>query len=213
MLEALFLRTGSTTLPSSCLSEIQGCTSGTWLALRGGNPPPDFRAPPPPPPPHPPPPTPPPPLGDRATAPWVVRSAHSPPGEVSRVQNEETEMTSSANPQGNADLIAKEQEYGKDPLKVRETGQYRSGIRQVIRREVGRVLIDWDARAASEGDFFHRHPARTRQAQGARCRGGNGLPLRPPDPGRLRRHPTVDGSAAMLAKAFGQNGKEPSDHP
>ena len=114
-------------------------------------------------------------------------------------------MTSNASPQGNADLIAKEQEYGTDPLKVRETGQYRSEYVKSF-AEKWDELIDWDARAASEGDFFIdilRARGKHKVLDVAAGTGFHSV--------RLIQAgfdvTTVDGSAAMLAKAF-ENGKE-----
>src|SRR6056297_3307721 len=120
-------------------------------------------------------------------------------------QNEEQRMTSNASPQGNADLTAKEQEYGTDPLKVRETGQYRSEYVKTF-AEKWDELIDWDARAASEGDFFIdilRARGKHKVLDVAAGTGFHSV--------RLIQAgfdvTTVDGSAAMLAKAF-ENGKE-----
>lgn len=49
--------------------------------------------------------------------------------------------------------VLKDQEYGDDPLKVRETGHYHKEYVQSF-VEKWDELIDWDARAASEGQFF-----------------------------------------------------------
>ncbi len=49
----------------------------------------------------------------------------------------------------------KQQEYGPDPIKVRKTGHYQlEYVRTFV--EKWDALIDWQARAKSEGDFFIR---------------------------------------------------------
>jgi SAM-dependent methyltransferase len=53
----------------------------------------------------------------------------------------------------NAELRLKHQDYGSDPLAVRETGQYRAEyVMSFV--EKWDELIDWRARAESEGQFF-----------------------------------------------------------
>ena len=53
----------------------------------------------------------------------------------------------------NAELRLKRQDYGNDPLAVRETGQYREEyVMSFV--EKWDELIDWSARADSEGQFF-----------------------------------------------------------
>lgn len=92
------------------------------------------------------------------------------------------------------------QDYGADPLAVRDTNQYQS---EYIHGFVEKwdELIDWDARARSEGDFFIRQL----KEQGARKvldvatgTGFHSLQL-------LRAGfevTSADGSPMMLAKAF-----------
>ncbi len=50
---------------------------------------------------------------------------------------------------------ANEQHFGPEPVEVRETGHYRA---EYVKSFVDKwdELIDWDSRAASEGDFFIR---------------------------------------------------------
>lgn len=100
----------------------------------------------------------------------------------------------------NAELVAEEQVYGEDPLAVRETDQYRQEYVKSF-AEKWDELIDWDGRAASEGRFF----IDTLKARGkhkildvATGTGFNSVQL-------LKAGfdvTSVDGSAAMLAKAF-----------
>ncbi len=52
-------------------------------------------------------------------------------------------------------LQKREQDYGADPLQVRKTDHYKYEYVQTF-VEKWDALIDWDARAASEGDFFIR---------------------------------------------------------
>jgi SAM-dependent methyltransferase len=53
----------------------------------------------------------------------------------------------------NQDLVATRQDYGDNPLEVRETDQYRAEYVQSF-VEKWDELIDWNARAESEGRFF-----------------------------------------------------------
>jgi len=100
----------------------------------------------------------------------------------------------------NPDLSATHQSYGTNPLDVRETDQYRAEYVQSF-VEKWDELIDWQARAESEGEFF----IETLKARGKHkildvaC--GTGFHSL-----RLTRAgfdvTSADGSAAMLAKAF-----------
>jgi SAM-dependent methyltransferase len=53
----------------------------------------------------------------------------------------------------NSELVRTTQNYGSDPLSVRETDQYRAEYVKTF-VEKWDELIDWDARADSEGKFF-----------------------------------------------------------
>jgi SAM-dependent methyltransferase len=53
----------------------------------------------------------------------------------------------------NAELIAEEQRYGNDPLKVRNSDHYRAEYVRTFAQKWDE-LIDWKARAKSEGQFF-----------------------------------------------------------
>lgn len=55
--------------------------------------------------------------------------------------------------QHNAELTAKRQEYGSNPIAVRETDHYKAEYVQTF-VEKWDELIDWEARAAAEGEFF-----------------------------------------------------------
>lgn len=92
------------------------------------------------------------------------------------------------------------QGYGADPLSVRDTNQYQAEYAKSF-VEKWDELIDWDARASSEGDFFIDQL----RAHGAKkvldVATGTGF-----HSVRLLRAgfevTSVDGSPAMLAKAF-----------
>lgn len=100
----------------------------------------------------------------------------------------------------NADLRTTEQDYGNDPLAVRETDQYRAEYIQSF-VEKWDELIDWSARAESEGEFFiDALKARGKhKILDVAC--GTGFHSL-----RLIRAgfdvTSADGSAAMLAQAF-----------
>ncbi len=100
----------------------------------------------------------------------------------------------------NPDLKKTEQEYGEDPLAVRETDQYRAEYIQSF-VEKWDELIDWEARADSEGEFFIKmlRAESKRKILDVAC--GTGFHSL-----RLIRAgfdvTSADGSAAMLAKAF-----------
>ncbi len=100
----------------------------------------------------------------------------------------------------NSDLQGIEQVYAGDPLEVRETDQYRAEYVQSF-VEKWDELIDWSARAESEGEFFVealKARGKTKILDAACGTGFHSL--------RLIRAgfdvTSADGSAAMLAKAF-----------
>jgi SAM-dependent methyltransferase len=102
--------------------------------------------------------------------------------------------------QGNAELKAVAQEYGSDPLAVRETDQYRAEYVQAF-VEKWDSLIDWEARSAGEGDFFidMLRARNKRTVLDVAC--GTGFhSVRLTEAGFDVT--SLDGSAAMLAKAF-----------
>jgi SAM-dependent methyltransferase len=100
----------------------------------------------------------------------------------------------------NSELDMVEQDYGSDPLAVRDTGQYRA---EYIKTFVEKwdELIDWEARAASEGHFFIdilRARGKEKVLDVACGTGFHSVQL-------LQAGfdvTSADGSAAMLAKAF-----------
>ncbi len=100
----------------------------------------------------------------------------------------------------NPDLCETKQVYGDDPLAVRDTDQYRAEYVQSF-VEKWDELIDWRARADSEGDFFVEilRGRGKRKILDVAC--GTGFHSL-----RLIRAgfdvTSADGSAAMLAKAF-----------
>lgn len=105
----------------------------------------------------------------------------------------------------NAELNAETQEYGSDPLAVRETGRYRAEyVKSFV--EKWDELIDWEARAASEGEFFIdilRARGKHKVLDVACGTGFHSVRL-------LEAGfdvTSVDGNAAMLAKAF-ENAKD-----
>lgn len=105
----------------------------------------------------------------------------------------------------NADLRLHEQEYGDNPIADRETGLYRAEyVKSFV--EKWDELIDWDARAKSEGQFFIdilRARGKETVLDVATGTGFHSV--------RLTRAgfnvTSADGSAAMLAQAF-QNGQK-----
>jgi sarcosine/dimethylglycine N-methyltransferase len=102
--------------------------------------------------------------------------------------------------QDNADLRSREQHYGDDPLADRETGLYRDEyVMSFV--EKWDELIDWNARAQSEGRFFidvlH---ARGKQTILDVATGTGFHSVRLTEAGFDVI--SADGSAAMLAKAF-----------
>jgi sarcosine/dimethylglycine N-methyltransferase len=105
----------------------------------------------------------------------------------------------------NAELQLDEQAYGQDPIADRETDLYRGEYIMAF-VEKWDELIDWDARADSEGQFFMdvlRARGKETVLDVATGTGFHSV--------RLTRAgfnvTSADGSAAMLAKAF-QNGQK-----
>ncbi len=104
----------------------------------------------------------------------------------------------------NRDLTQKEQLYGNDPLDVRDTEQYRMEYVQSF-VEKWDELIDWDARADSEGRFFVDLLAARGKRKVLDVATGTGFhSVQLIEAGFDVT--SADGSAAMLAKAF-DNGK------
>ncbi|WP_299440565.1 methyltransferase domain-containing protein [uncultured Rhodospira sp.] len=105
----------------------------------------------------------------------------------------------------NTDLVAKEQDYGDDPIAVRDSDQYRAEYIQTF-VEKWDELIDWNARAESEGRFFIdvlKARGKTRILDAACGTGFHSVQL-------IKAGfdvTSVDGSAAMVAKAF-ENAKD-----
>jgi hypothetical protein len=87
--------------------------------------------------------------------------------------------------QGNAELRWVEQSYGDDPLADRETDLYR-GEFVVGFVEKWDELIDWEARAKSEGQFFINILRAHGQGERSRRRHRHRLSFRPLDGGRFR---------------------------
>ncbi|MEX2629183.1 MAG: methyltransferase domain-containing protein [Tistlia sp.] len=116
-------------------------------------------------------------------------------------------MTSDTIRQDNAELTAQKQDYGKDPLAKRETGHYRAEyVKSFV--EKWDELIDWQARAESEGDFFIDilRSRDTHKVLDVAC--GTGFhSVRLTEAGFDVT--AIDGNAAMLAKAF-ENAKKRS---
>ncbi|QOC23174.1 class I SAM-dependent methyltransferase [Wenzhouxiangella sp. AB-CW3] len=96
------------------------------------------------------------------------------------------------------------QDFGSDPVKVRETDHYR---KEYVHRFVDKwdELIDWDARYRSEGDFFVRQLMERGARRVLDVATGTGFhSVRLVEAGF--EVCSVDGSAEMLAKAF-ENGR------
>ncbi|MGP9819545.1 glycine/sarcosine N-methyltransferase [Salinarimonas sp. NSM] len=108
--------------------------------------------------------------------------------------------TTAARMLGNADIVPDEQLYGDDPIAKRETGHYKAEyVKSFV--EKWDELIDWEARAESEGDFFIdvlRSRGKHKILDVACGTGFHSV--------RLAQAgfdvTSVDGSAAMLAQAF-----------
>ncbi|WP_448394362.1 glycine/sarcosine N-methyltransferase [Mycolicibacterium sp. XJ879] len=106
--------------------------------------------------------------------------------------------------QDNAELVLREQSYGDDPLADRETDLYR-GEYVMSFVEKWDELIDWEARAQSEGQFFiDVLRARNKQTVLDVATGTGFHSVRLTEAGFDVT--SADGSAAMLAKAF-ENGQ------
>jgi glycine/sarcosine/dimethylglycine N-methyltransferase len=122
-----------------------------------------------------------------------------------RVENQEESSKSSSSLQRNAELQSFEQNYGDDPLAARETDLYRGEFVMGF-AEKWDELIDWDARAKSEGRFFI-DVLRARGIESvldvATGTGFHSVRLTEAGFDVI----SVDGSAAMLAKAF-ENGQK-----
>ncbi|WP_428700018.1 methyltransferase domain-containing protein [Stappia sp.] len=100
----------------------------------------------------------------------------------------------------NADLQPREQVYGENPLEDRETDLYRGEyVKSFV--EKWDELIDWDARAQSEGQFFiDVLRARGKETVLDVATGTGFHSVRLTEAGF--NVTSADGSAAMLAKAF-----------
>ncbi len=97
-------------------------------------------------------------------------------------------------------LSAEEQEFGEDPTAIRETDHYHAEYIQSF-VEKWDELIDWEARAESEGRFFIellKGRGKTKVLDVATGTGFHSIQLL--DAGI--EVTSVDGNAAMLAKAF-----------
>ncbi len=105
----------------------------------------------------------------------------------------------------NEELTARHQLYGDDPLSVRETGHYRAEyVKSFV--EKWDELIDWDARAKSEGKFFIDVLKSRGKHKVLDVASGTGFhSVRLTEAGFDVT--SVDGNAAMLAQAF-ENGKK-----
>lgn len=113
-------------------------------------------------------------------------------------------MTSTTT-QDNVELRLREQNYGDDPLADRDTDLYR-GEYVMSFVEKWDELIDWDARAQSEGRFFiDVLRARDKKSVVDVATGTGFHSVRLTEAGFDVT--SADGSAAMLAKAF-ENGKK-----
>ncbi len=104
-----------------------------------------------------------------------------------------------------AALMAREQDYGPEPLKVRDTDHYQAEYIQSF-VEKWDALIDWDARASSEGQFFIdmlRARNKHRVLDVAAGTGFHSVRLLEAGFDVV----SADGSMEMLAKAF-ENGRK-----
>lgn len=105
----------------------------------------------------------------------------------------------------NSELLLREQNYGEDPLADRDTDLYR-GEYVMSFVEKWDELIDWDARAQSEGKFFIDVLRDRGKSSVLDVASGTGFhSVRLTSAGFDVT--SADGSAAMLAKAF-ENGKK-----
>lgn len=100
--------------------------------------------------------------------------------------------------------IVTEQDFGEDPLKVRDTDQYQKEYVQSF-VEKWDELIDWDARAKSEGQFFVQILKARNKSKILDVATGTGF-----HSVQLMRAgfdvTSVDGNSEMLTKAF-ENGR------
>jgi SAM-dependent methyltransferase len=122
-----------------------------------------------------------------------------------RVENQEESSKSSSSQRRNAELQSDQQHYGDDPLADRATDLYR---REFVMGFADKwdELIDWDARAKSEGQFFIdvlRSRGKESILDAATGTGFHSVRLTEAGFDVI----SVDGSAAMLAKAF-ENGQK-----
>lgn len=102
------------------------------------------------------------------------------------------------------EAVDERQHYGSDPISVRKTGQYREEyIHSFVRK--WDALIDWEARAQSEGDFFIQKLRENGARQVLDVATGTGFhSVRLIEAGF--EVVSADGSAEMLAQAF-ENGR------
>ena len=133
---------------------------------------------------------------------------HSPRRRASaaaRVEIQTKRSTLTLGPHDNAELDAFEQNYGDNPLADRDSDLYR---REFVKSfaEKWDELINWDARTKSEGSFFvDVLRARGKQSVLDTATGTGFHSVRLTQAGFDVT--SVDGSAAMLAKAF-ENGRK-----
>jgi glycine/sarcosine/dimethylglycine N-methyltransferase len=121
------------------------------------------------------------------------------------VENQEEWSTSSFTLRCNTELQLREQNYGEDPLADRATDLYRREFVMGF-AEKWDELIDWDARAKSEGQFFIdvlRAHGKESILDAATGTGFHSVRLMQAGFDVV----SVDGSAAMLAMAF-ENGQK-----
>lgn len=117
---------------------------------------------------------------------------------------ERRNMTEAALKQPNAELALERQQYGDDPLADRTTDLYRGEYVKTF-VEKWDELIDWDARAQSEGQFFiDVLRARGKETVLDVACGTGFHSVRLTEAGF--NVTSADGSAAMVAKAF-ENGR------
>ena len=116
---------------------------------------------------------------------------------------------SSSSLQDDAGLQSFAQNYGDDPLAARESDLYRGEFVSGF-VEKWDELIDWDARTKAEGQFFIdvlRAHGKESVLDAAKGTGFHSVRLTEAGFDVV----SVDGSAAMLAKAF-ENGREARPH-
>lgn len=106
----------------------------------------------------------------------------------------------------NPELVAPDQDYGEDPIALRESDHYRMEYVQSF-VEKWDELIDWNARAKSEGQFFIdilRARGKKKILDVAAGTGFHSVQLLKAGFDVM----SADGNAAMLAKAFDNAKKE-----